>query len=110
MSSFGGVTFTALEDGFSEKRLSTTVRQIACDVLLTSAGDWDALSAQTTDLSLERIPGGDFILDITAGGLSSSLVLDLRGTFTGYLTSAELSYFHSASTTHRAKCEWTTTG
>lgn len=109
MSSFGGVTFSAIEDGYSEKRLSTTVRQIGFDVLLASAADWNTLSALVTDLSLERIPGGDFVIDVSGGGTSGSLVLDARDTFTAYLTSADLSYVHTNSGTHRAKTEWTTT-
>jgi hypothetical protein len=107
-SSYAGVTFDALEDGFSEKRLSTTVREIGCDVLLASSSDWEALSALTTDISKERIPDGDYVVDTLGGYGTDVLVLDERGSFTGYMTNASLSFVHAASGTHRAKCEWTT--
>jgi hypothetical protein len=109
LSSFGGVTFDALEDGFSEKRLSTTVRQISCDVLLNGNTDWDSLGALVTDISSERIPDGDYVIDVLAGYGEDTLTLSNRGSWLAYLTSAELSFIHVNSGVYRAKCEWTTT-
>lgn len=109
LSSYGGVPFDALEDSFSEKRLSPTVREIGCDVLLNGNTDWDALGALLTDISKERVPDGDYVIDVLAGHGQETLTLDLRGSWLGYMTSASLSYFHANSNTYRAKCEWTTT-
>jgi hypothetical protein len=108
-SSYGGVPFDALDDGFSEKRLSTTVREISCDVLLEGSASWDSLGALQTDISKERVPDGDYVIDVLAGHGQETLTLDQRGSWLGYLTGASLSFIHANSNTYRAKCEWTTT-
>lgn len=109
LSSFGGVQFDALDDGFTEKRLSTTVREISCDVLLDGDANWDSLSAQVVELSKERVPDGDYVIDIFAGGEQGTLTLFNRGSWLAYLTSAQLSFIHANTNVYRASCEWTTT-
>ena len=87
-----GLTTVTLEkvrlQGYGERGLR--VQQLRLSVLLANAAAWESFRGLESDIHVHEIPGGtSAYIDLLGGAGSGTLVIDGKGTYTGYLTEVE---------------------